>query len=121
MAERGKQPGNIGELLTMGMCVLALTVVMLSYMQNIQLLQAKETVGQLARAYLLKMETVGYLETPDQVRLTAELEAAGLTEIGYEGSTLEPVGYGERITLQIHGKLGEQYEIQEKRVSTAKN
>ena len=57
MTERGKQPGNIGELLTMGMCVLALTVVMLNYLQNVQLLQAKENVGQLARAYLLKMET----------------------------------------------------------------
>ena len=60
MTERGKQPGNIGELMTMGMCVLALTVVMLNYLQNVQLLQAKENVGQLARAYLLKMETVGY-------------------------------------------------------------
>ena len=58
MTERGKQPGNIGELLTMGMCVLALTVVMLNYLQNVQLLQAKENVGQLARAYLLKMERV---------------------------------------------------------------
>ena len=28
--------------------------------KRIQLLQAKENVGQLARAYLLKMETVGY-------------------------------------------------------------
>ena len=121
MTERGKQPGNIGELLTVGICALALTVVMLSYMQNIQLLNAKEAVGQLARAYLLKMETVGYLETPDLMQLTAELEAVGLTEIDYEGSTLEPVGYGERIVLQIHGKLDEQYEIQEKRVSTAKN
>ena len=51
MTERGKQPGNIGELMTMGMCVLALTVVMLNYLQNVQLLQAKENVGQLARAY----------------------------------------------------------------------
>ena len=108
MTERGKQPGNIGELLTMGMCVLALTVVMLNYLQNVQLLQAKENVGQLARAYLLKMETVGYLEPAEQAHLTA-------------GSTLEPAGYGERIILQIHGKLGGHYEIREKRVSTAKN
>ena len=50
-----------------------------------------------------------------------ELETAGLTEIDYEGSTLEPAGYGERIILQIHGKLGGHYEIREKRVSTAKN
>ena len=84
MTERGKQPGNIGELMTMGMCVLALTVVMLNYLQNVQLLQAKENVGQLARAYLLKMETVGYLEPAEQAHLTAELETAGLTEIDYE-------------------------------------
>ena len=121
MTERGKQPGNIGELMTMCMCVLALTVVMLNYLQNVQLLQAKENVGQLARAYLLKMETVGYLEPAEQAHLTAELETAGLTEIDYEGSTLEPAGYGERIILQIHGKLGGHYEIREKRVSTAKN
>ena len=81
----------------------------------------KENVGQLARAYLLKMETVGYLEPAEQAHLTAELETAGLTEIDYEGSTLEPAGYGERIILQIHGKLGGHYEIREKRVSTAKN
>lgn len=121
MTERGKQPGNIGELMTMCMCVLALTVVMLNYLQNVQLLQAKENVGQLARAYLLKMETVGYLEPAEQAHLTAELETAGLTEIDYEGSTLEPAGYGERIILQIHGKLGGHYEIRKKRVSTAKN
>ena len=121
MTERGKQPGNIGELMTMGMCVPALTVVMLNYLQNVQLLQAKENVGHLARAYLLKMETVGYLEPAEQAHLTAELETAGLTEIDYEGSTLEPAGYGERIILQIHGKLGGHYEIREKRVSTAKN
>ena len=120
MEERGKHPGNVGELLTMGMCVLALTVVMLGYMENIRMIQTKAAVGQLARAYL-KMETVGYLEAPDRVQLTAELEAVGLTQIDYEGSTLEPVGYGNPIVLKIHGRLGENYEIQEKRVSTAKN
>ena len=55
------------------------------------------------------------------IYVPAELETAGLTEIDYEGSTLEPAGYGERIILQIHGKLGGHYEIREKRVSTAKN
>lgn len=118
---RKKHPGNVGELLTMGLCVLALTVVLLSYMENVQVIGVKTAVGQLARGYLLKMETVGYLEEQERVRLTAELEALGLTEINYEGSTLEPVGYGNRITIYIRGRWGEQYEIQEQRVSTAKN
>lgn len=121
MEERKKESGNIGELLTIGLCVLALTVVMSGYLENVQLIGKKAAVGQLARGYLLKMETVGCLEEPDRVRLTAELEALGLTQIDYEGSTLEPAGYGNRIILQIHGKLGERYEILEKRVSTAKN
>ena len=111
----------MGELLTMGLCVLALTVVLLSYMENVQVIGVKTAVGQLARGYLLRMETVGYLEEQERVRLTAELEALGLTEIDYEGSTLEPVGYGNRITICIRGRWGEQYEIQEQRVSTAKN
>lgn len=118
---RKKEPGNIGELLTMGLCVLALTVVMLSFLENIQAISTKAEVGQLARAYLLKMETVGCLETPEKIRLAAELEALGLTQIDFDGTTLEPVEYGDRIVLQIHGRLDEQYEIQEKRVSTAKN
>ena len=121
MDVRKKESGNIGELLTMGLCVLALTAVMFGYMENVQMIGRKAAIGQLARGHLLKMETVGCLEDADRVRLTAELEALGLTQIDYEGSTLEPAGYGNRITLQIYGKLDEQYEIMEKRVSTAKN
>ena len=121
MDGRKKEAGNIGELLTMGLCVLALTVVMCGYLENMQMIGKKAAIGQLARGYLLRMETVGHLEGADRVRLTTELESLGLTRIDYEGSTLEPAGYGNRIILQIHGKLGEQYDILEKRVSTAKN
>ena len=111
MTGRKKEAGNVGEILTMGLCILALTAVMISYME----------VGQLARCYLLKMETVGYLAAQDQTQLTAELENLGITGIDYEGSTLNPAGYGNDVVLQIHGRLEETYEIYEKRVSTAKN
>lgn len=121
MAGRKREPGNVGEILAMGLCVLALTAVMLSYMENVQLIAKKAEVGQLARCYLLKMETVGYLTAPDQVELKDRLEVLGLTQIDYDGSSLEPVGYGNDVVLQIRGRLGEDYEIYEKRVSTAKN
>ncbi len=74
----------------MGLCILALTAVMISYMENVQLIAKKAEVGQLARCYLLKMETVGYLAAQDQMQLTAELEKLGITGIDYEGSTLNP-------------------------------
>ena len=120
-AGRKKEAGNVGEILTMGLCILALTAVMISYMENVQLIAKKAEVGQLARCYLLKMETVGYLAAQDQTQLTAELEKLGMTGIDYEGSTLNPAGYGNDVVLQIHGRLEETYEIYEKRVSTAKN
>ena len=127
MTGRKKEAGNVGEILTMGLCILALTAVMISYMENVQLIAKKAEVGQLARCYLLKMETVGYLQfcgylaAHDQTQLTAELEKLGITGIDYEGSTLNPAGYGNDVVLQIHGRLEETYEIYEKRVSTAKN
>ena len=90
MTGRKKEAGNVGEILTMGLCILALTAVMISYMENVQLIAKKAEVGQLARCYLLKMETVGYLAA--QTQLTAELEKLGITGIDYEGSTLNPAG-----------------------------
>ena len=112
MAGRKREPGNVGEILAMGLCVLAVTAVMLSYMQNVQLIAKKAEVGQLARCYLT---------APDQAELKDRLEVLGLTQIDYDGSSLEPVGYGNDVVLQIRAQLGEDYEIYEKRVSTAKN
>lgn len=114
MTGRKKEAGNVGEILTIGLCILALTALMISYMENVQLIAKKAEVGQLARCYLLKMETVGYLAAQDQMQLTAELENLGMTGIDYEGSTLNPAGYGNDVVLQIHGRLGETYEIYEK-------
>ena len=58
MTGRKKEAGNVGEILTIGLCILALTALMISYMENVQLIAKKAEVGQLARCYLLKMETV---------------------------------------------------------------
>lgn len=116
-----REPGNVGNIMATGLCLLAMTVVMLSYMDNVQLIQQKTEVSQLARKYILRMETVGCLTPEDRTVLTAELQAAGVTEITYEGTTDDLVDYGEPICLQISGKLRGQYDFTEKRVSTAKN
>ena len=43
MTGRKKEAGNVGEILTMGLCILALTAVMISYMENVQLI-AKNSI-----------------------------------------------------------------------------
>lgn len=104
-----------------GICILAMTVVMLSYVENVGMLHRKTKVSQLARKYILRMETVGYLQPEDEVALCGELETLGVTEISLEGTTLYAAAYGSPITLHIRGKLEGSYEFTEKRVSTSKN
>lgn len=104
-----------------GICILSMTVVMLSYVENVGLLHQKTEVSQLARKYILRMETVGYLMPEDETALRGELEALGVTEVCLEGTTLCAAAYGAPITLYIQGKLEGSYEFTEKRVSTSKN
>ena len=58
---------------------------------------------QVAREYLLIMETDGYLSGTDQANMIAELESYGLYNISLSGTTTREVEYGERIYLCISG------------------
>lgn len=116
-----QERGSIGDIMSAGICMLAMTVLMLSYMDNVRLIHRKTEVSQIARQYILRMETVGYLTEEDRIRLGRELEAAGVTELELAGTTLSPVTYGDIITLEIRGRLEGEYDLAEKRISTAKN
>lgn len=104
-----------------GLCILAMTVVMLAYMDSVWLIHRKAEVSQIARQYILRMETVGYLTEADRIALRQELDEAGVTEVELSGTTMTPVTYGDMITLEIRGKLEGEYVFEEKRVSTAKH
>ena len=116
-----RERGNIGDLMVSGICLLAMTVVMLAYLDSAGLIHQKTQVSQIARKYILRMETVGMLTEADRTALSSELEAVGVTEMRFDGTTVLQVDYGEPIILQIQGKLGNGYEFTEKRMSTAKH
>lgn len=116
-----KQSGNVADIMMTGICILSLTVVMLSYLESVSLIHQKAEVSQLARKYILRMETVGHLTSADRTSLYQELDAVGVTEIDLGGTTMNEVSYGSSITLQIAGKLKGEYLFEEKRLSTAKN
>lgn len=115
------QRGSIGDLMTSGLCLLAMTVVMVTYLGSAALIRQKTEISQIARKYILRMETVGMLTEEDRAALCRELEEAGAVEIRLDGTTLWQVNYGEPIILQIEGRLNGEYEFTEKRVSTAKH
>ncbi len=73
--------------------------------QFMELLRAKEGINQVARAFLLKMETTGYLKSEELAELVTELEEYGLADISLEGTSKSPVPYGTPIYLKITGNL----------------
>ena len=103
-----------------GIFILAMTVLMMKFLDQMQLIQQKTQVNQLARQYILCMETTGGLLPEDRETLEQELLKLGATEIDLDGTTLGAAGYGARIVLHIRGRLRGTYEFEEKRVSTAK-
>lgn len=115
------QEGSIGDLLSVGICILAMVTVMTYFMDCVRLVNQKTEVGQLARNFVLRMETVGYLTEADEALLRKELEEQGIQDVSLEGTTRIPVGYGAQIRLKITGKVGGKYEVEETRTSTAKH
>lgn len=132
-----RERGSVAELLSTGILVLAMTVLMASCLESMQMLSQKEEVNQLARKYILRMETVGYLTGDDRTSLERELARIGVTGIDLSGTTMSEAGYGNIIYLSIHGSLpgksiatgkggmggsfqNKQYPFHEIRTSTAK-
>ncbi len=126
------------DVMSVGICLIAMTVLMLAYIGSVQLLNSKSQIDQITRKYILRMETVGYLTGNDRLEMTQELAALGATELDYTGSTLNQVDYGSAISLVVRGKIPVRtvvaggdlfnstqeiiwYEFEERRISTAKN
>lgn len=116
-----RQEGSVGDLLSALLCIIAMVAAMTAFMDCVALVNKKMMVGQTARNYVLKMETVGYLTGQEEQCLRRELAEQGVSEVSLEGTTKVPVAYGAEITLEITGKIGGTHYFEEKRVSTAKH
>lgn len=116
-----KEKGSIGDFLAVGIWMLFLSLLMIRYMDSVGVIQEKEQVNQLARQYILRMETVGCLTAQDQSSLLNSLQQMQVTEVNLEGTTFGSVGYGEMIALRVQGKLRGEYGFEVKMFSTAKN
>ena len=95
---------NMLVLLLMNIIVCAFLVVIFGAFAGIS---DKWGMRQVAREYLLIMETEGYLSATDQANLIAELESYGLYDISLSGTTVSEVEYGDRIYLRISGTYDE--------------
>ncbi len=102
---RGKREGSVLDFLPVCICILAMSIVVTAYFYCSELLLKKGQISQVARCYILKMETVGYLTEGDRSRMLEELHTIGLGGIDLTGSTVNPVEYGDSVILHIRGNL----------------
>lgn len=115
-----REKGSVANIMVTGIFVLTMCVMMMIFLDNMQLISQKTEINQLARQYILIMETKGGLTAQDEELLLLDLEDLGASGVDLEGTTMGHAGYGERIVLHIHGTLGGRYDFEEKKVSTAK-
>lgn len=131
-----KSDGNIMDFLTAGLAVIAIAIVVVASFHSMGLMVKKLEVSQIARKYILIMETQGCLSEQTKAQMIAELDEVGLKNIDITGTTLQPVEYGTDIVLCIRGSVSgkaagndiwsdgfgaKDYYVEEKRMSTAKN
>ena len=64
-------------------------------------LDTKNSIYAIGDEYIQLMMSEGYLTPEDKADLTEKLEALGVHDIDFTGTTFTQVGYGERITLQM--------------------
>ncbi len=113
-------PGSVGDVLPMGMFVICIAFVFVSFANCVRLVNIKSSVSQISREYILKMETYGYLRERDKDEMCEALLQAGLENVTLGNTDLNEVGYGNTVKLEIRGMTEDGYEIREYRTSTAK-
>ena len=132
---RKKSRASLIDFTSVLLAVLAMVVIICAFFQISELLIVRMDISQTSRKYMLRMETRGYLEEVDRSSLEQELTALGLSDIDLSGTTLSPVAYGDVIVLHVKGRITgrsinggwplgwveREYDVEEKRMSTAKN
>ncbi|MBO4608387.1 MAG: hypothetical protein J5696_00800 [Lachnospiraceae bacterium] len=115
-----KIDGSVGDVMPMGLFVICIAIVFVSFAECVRTVNIKSSVSQISRRYILRMETVGYLTPDDSAMLFEELGETGLHEISLGNTDTSEVGYGNPVRLEIRGFTEDGYEISEYRTSTAK-
>lgn len=132
-----KSKGSIMDFMSPLLCFLAFTIIATAFFSIMKTVSNKDEVSQVARQYILRMETVGYLTDSDRTSMIQTLTDIGVSNIDISGTTTSDVGYGNPIILSIKGTLkmsslnGDDLAefgfiendtpIYERRMSTAKN
>lgn len=102
-----KKNGEFTDILATVVFLFVTAVIWQVFLFNQRAVNVKNDIDGVINQYVLCMEADGYLSDVNQAALTADLAHLGLTNISFSGTdtSASPKIYGERVTLQVSGKL----------------
>ena len=100
---RRKDKGILEQFLPAIVVIVLLAVLWTGSMISASNIDRSSDIQQVARTYLLKMETDGCLTEENKELLVAELERLDMEQIDLTGTNFTNVGYGNQIRLVIRG------------------
>lgn len=100
-----REPGSSMGLLPMMFAIAFMGIISLMFLGWMKNMDTRDDIDIIARQYILRMESTGYLTDADRVSLIQELTDIGATNINLSGTSTSEVGYGNKITLHIQGNL----------------
>ena len=132
-----KDEGMLDQFLPAIVVIVLLAVLWTGSMITASNINRSNDIQQVARTYLLQMETDGYLTEENKGLLLNDLAALDMVNIDLTGTSFTDVGYGNQVRLVIRGKVnlkdikfqsfatpmmtGRQADVAINKVSIAKN
>lgn len=132
-----KDEGMLDQFLPAIVVIVLLAVLWTGSMITASNINRSNDIQQVARTYLLQMETDGYLTEENKGLLLNDLAALDMINIDLTGTSFTDVGYGNQVRLVIRGKVnlkdikfqsfatpmmtGRQADVAINKVSIAKN
>lgn len=102
---RKRDKGMLEHFLPALVTIVLMAVLWTGSMVSASNIDRSSNIHHVARTYMLKMETDGYLTPENESALRAELRALGIREIDLTGTSLTDVGYGNEVRLRIKGNV----------------
>lgn len=100
-----KKDGSMMKLLPVLLAMAAMAAITTLYITYMSDYDKRERADQIAREYILKMETQGHLSEAMKNNLISDLSDAGFGSINLQGTTMAKAEYGEEIVLMINAYL----------------
>lgn len=100
-----KKSGSMMKMIPVLLAMAAMTAITVMYLTYMSDYDKRESADQIAREYILRMETQGYLSEDMKKNLISDLGNIGVKSINLQGTTMSKAAYGEEIVLMINADV----------------